>query len=61
MQAGRLRALYGDALQRFAWGYLRDEAAAEDLVQEVFLRAIESGERPTKRGRGCTASPATCA
>ncbi len=39
--AGRLRELYGDALARFAWGYLRDESAAEDIVQDVFVRAIE--------------------
>ena len=44
--AGRLRELYGSALQRFAWGYLRDEAAAEDVVQDVFVRALESEDQP---------------
>lgn len=44
--AGRLRELYGEPLLRFAYGYLRDESAAEDLVQEVFLRALESEEEP---------------
>jgi len=43
---GRLHELYGDALRRFAWGYLHDEAAAEDVVQEVLRRVIESDEEP---------------
>jgi len=44
--AGRLRELYGEPLRRFALGYLRDDAAADDLVQEVFLRALQSEEEP---------------
>jgi RNA polymerase sigma-70 factor, ECF subfamily len=34
--------LYGDCLFRFAFARLRDEAAAEDLVQETLLAAIQS-------------------
>lgn len=44
--AARLRELYGEPLRRFAFGYLRDEAAADDVVQEVFLRALESEGEP---------------
>jgi RNA polymerase sigma-70 factor (ECF subfamily) len=36
---------HGDALFRYAMLRLRDRHAAEDLVQEAFLAAIETGER----------------
>ncbi len=45
---------------RAAWLILRDEAAAEDVAQETFLRAYRTptawSPRPTP-GRGSTASP----
>ena len=37
-----------DAVRRFLWRLVRDEALAEDLVQEVFLRA----QRTASRHRG---------
>ncbi|MCA8980763.1 MAG: sigma-70 family RNA polymerase sigma factor [Planctomycetes bacterium] len=46
--AGRLRELYGEPLLRFAYGYLRDEVAAEVVVREVFLRALEGDEEPDR-------------
>ena len=36
---------HGDALFRFALARIRDQSAAEDLVQETFLAAIQSRSR----------------
>ena len=38
----RLLADHGDALFRYALGRVRDEATAEDLVQETFLAALSA-------------------
>lgn len=46
---------HGDTLFRFAFARLRDEAAAEDLVQETLLSAIQSVEKfggKSTKGRG---------
>jgi RNA polymerase sigma-70 factor (ECF subfamily) len=34
---------HGDAVLRLAWSYLRDRPAAEDVFQEVFVRAYRHG------------------
>lgn len=36
---------YGDYLNNFALGQLRDQGAAEDLVQETFLAALRARDR----------------
>lgn len=36
---------YGDRLYRYALSRVRDEASAEDLVQEAFLAALKSRDR----------------
>ena len=38
----RLVELYREPLLRFAWGYLGDLQAAEDAVQDVFARVLET-------------------
>lgn len=43
---GRNRDLYGESLQRFVRGYLRDAKAAEAIVEEVFQLALASEEVP---------------
>ena len=41
-----LEELYRDALRRFCYGYLRDAAAAEDAVQDVFCKVLAAGAVP---------------
>lgn len=41
---------YGDYLYRYAWSRLRDNAAAEEVVQETFLAGIRFQDRYTGEG-----------
>ena len=41
-----LDRLYRKRLQAFAWGYLRDHAAAEDAVQDVFVKVMQNATVP---------------
>lgn len=41
----RLFAIYREPLYRFAWRYLREDEAARDVVQEVFVRLLQYRER----------------
>lgn len=41
-----LNLLYRTPLERFCRGYLTDEAEVEDVVQEVFLRVLQSQSVP---------------
>jgi RNA polymerase sigma-70 factor (ECF subfamily) len=41
----RLVYRHQDRLQRFAWHVLHDRAAAEDAVQDAFLRVFQSADR----------------
>ena len=38
----QLYAIFWDKLEHFCWKLCRDESRAEDLTQEVFLRALQS-------------------
>jgi RNA polymerase sigma-70 factor (TIGR02943 family) len=41
---------YGDYLYRYAWSRLRDESAADEVVQETFLAGIRFQDRFTGEG-----------
>ncbi|MCP4510681.1 MAG: sigma-70 family RNA polymerase sigma factor [Fuerstiella sp.] len=41
---------YGDYLYRYAWSRLRDETAADEVVQETFLAGIRFQDRYTGEG-----------
>lgn len=41
---------YGDYLYRYAWSRLRDETAADEVVQETFLAGIRFQDRFTGEG-----------
>lgn len=41
-----LNQLYRDAIYRFCWGYLGNSEAAEDAVQDVCFKVINSSEIP---------------
>ena len=44
--AALLESIYRDRLRAFAYGYLRDHQAAEDAVQDVFLRVLTADTVP---------------
>lgn len=43
-----LERLYREPLVRFAWGYLGDPEEAEDAVQDVFCKVLESDAVPDR-------------
>lgn len=46
---GLLMTRHGDAIYRFIWGMVRDDAAADDLQQQVFLEAFHGLARFERR------------